>query len=40
MLLIDGRLDALLHRLPEGTNEDDLLARLLGPESEGPLTHP
>lgn len=30
MLLIDGRLEALLHRLPEGTTEDDLLARLLG----------
>lgn len=33
MLLIDGRLDAVLHRLPEGTSEEDLLARLLGPES-------
>src|SRR4051812_1322701 len=30
MLLIDGRLKALLHRLPEGTSEEDLIARLLG----------
>jgi AcrR family transcriptional regulator len=30
MLLIDGRLNAIVRRLPEGTTEDDLLARLLG----------
>jgi AcrR family transcriptional regulator len=30
MLLIDGRLKALLHRLPEGTSEEDLIVRLLG----------
>jgi hypothetical protein len=40
MLLIDGRLDALLQRLPEGISEDDLLARLLGPQGAGPLTNP
>jgi AcrR family transcriptional regulator len=31
MLLIDGRLKALLHRLPDGTTEEDLIASLLGP---------
>jgi AcrR family transcriptional regulator len=40
MLLIDGRLNALLQRLPEGSTEDDLLARLLGPESSGAITPP
>jgi AcrR family transcriptional regulator len=30
MLSIDGRLKALLNRLPEGTSEDDLIDRLLG----------
>jgi AcrR family transcriptional regulator len=40
MLLIDGRLNALLQRLPEGVTEDDLLARLLGPGSADPLTDP
>jgi AcrR family transcriptional regulator len=40
MLLIDGRLDAVLKRLPEGTTEDDLVARLLGREGPAPLTHP
>jgi AcrR family transcriptional regulator len=39
MLLIDGRLDAVLKRLPEGVTEDDLLARLLGPESPAHVTH-
>ena len=33
MLLIDGRLAALLQRLPEGVTEDDLIARLLGGDS-------
>jgi AcrR family transcriptional regulator len=34
MLLIDGRLDALVDRLPEGTTPDELLAKLLGPEPD------
>jgi hypothetical protein len=38
MLLIDGRLEALVKRLPEGMSEDDLLARLLGPAMAGALT--
>jgi AcrR family transcriptional regulator len=38
MLLIDGRLGALVKRLPEGMTEDDLLARLLGPAMAGALT--
>jgi AcrR family transcriptional regulator len=40
MLLIDGRLDALLQRLPDGVAEDDLLARLLGPDRSGELAPP
>ena len=40
LLLIDGRLKALVERLPEGTSEDDLLARLLGPGPKDPLTCP
>ena len=35
MLLIDGRLGAVLQRLPVGVTEDALLARLLGPETPG-----
>jgi AcrR family transcriptional regulator len=38
MLLIDGRLKALVRRLPEGMTEEDLLARLLGQSLAGTLT--
>jgi AcrR family transcriptional regulator len=38
MLLIDGRLQALVRRLPEGMTEDDLLARMLGPAMAGAFT--
>jgi AcrR family transcriptional regulator len=40
LLLIDGRLKAVLERLPEGTGEEDLLARLLGPGAGDALTAP
>ena len=40
LLLIDGRLKALVERLPEGTSEEDLFARLLGPGPRDPLTCP
>ncbi|HEX8621104.1 MAG TPA: WHG domain-containing protein [Allosphingosinicella sp.] len=40
MLLIDGRLEAILKRLPEDITEDDLLARLLGPGTGAALTDP